>query len=174
MIWGNVSLIYIYINIGGLCLFVCLCLDHALTAKHRDTIFGMDTHVTPGSKIGYVILTSEVNWGHQRSKTGIWGHWGQIFKTTLRDAIFCMHTHMTPRNDVAMWIWPPRSREVTGGKKTEVTGVQQMLIEVVPKWKHLEMIFFAYILLLYILTSEIVTRSLQVTGGQKLQYKITS
>ena len=40
---------------------VSLCLDHALTAKHRDMIFGMDTHVAPGSKIGYVILTFEVN-----------------------------------------------------------------------------------------------------------------
>ena len=84
----------------SVCLSVCLCLNHALTVKHRDTIFGMDTHVTPRSKIGYVILTSEVIWGHQRSKTVIWGHWGQILKTTLRDAIFFMHTHMTPRNNV--------------------------------------------------------------------------
>ena len=98
----------------SVCLFVCLCLDHALTAKHRDTIFGMDTHVTPGSKIGYVILTSEVNWGHQRSKTGIWGHWGQIFKTTLRDAIFFMHTHMTPRNDVG---YLNLTSEVKGGHR---------------------------------------------------------
>ena len=69
-------------------MFVCLCLDHALTAKHRDTIFGMDTHVAPGSKIGYVILTSKVTWGHQRSKTVNWGHWVQILKTTYIDAIF--------------------------------------------------------------------------------------
>ena len=94
------------------CLSVCLCLDHTLTANHRDTIFGMDTQVTPRSKIGYVILTSGVNWGHQRSKTGIWGHWGQNFKTTLRDAIFCMHTHMTPRNNVG---YVNLTAEVKGG-----------------------------------------------------------
>ena len=35
-------------------MFVCLCLDHALTTEHRDTIFGMDTHVAPGSKIGHL------------------------------------------------------------------------------------------------------------------------
>ena len=66
----------------------------------RDAIFGMDTQVTPESIIGYVILISEVIWGHQRSTTVNWGHSGQNCKSTLRDAIFCMYTHMIPRNNV--------------------------------------------------------------------------
>ena len=40
-----------------------------LTTKHKDVIFGMDTLVTPGSKISYVILTSKMSSDHQRSKT---------------------------------------------------------------------------------------------------------
>ena len=40
--------------------FVCLLLDHALTTKPRDMIFGMYTHVTHESKISYVILTLNV------------------------------------------------------------------------------------------------------------------
>ena len=66
----------------------------------RGAIFSMDTQVTPESIIGYVILISEVIWGHQRSTTVNWGQWGQNCKTTLRDAIFCMYTHMIPKNNV--------------------------------------------------------------------------
>ena len=38
-------------------MFVCLLLNHLLTAKPRDVIFGMYTHVIPKNKISYMILT---------------------------------------------------------------------------------------------------------------------
>ena len=98
----------------SVCLSVHSRLDHALTTKPRDVIFGMLTHVIPKSKIGYVILTSEVIWGQWRSKTVNWGHWGQHFKTTPRDAVFCMHTHMTPRNNVG---YVNLTSEVKGGHR---------------------------------------------------------
>ena len=100
----------------GLFLSVCLSvlsrLDHALSAKSTDVIFGMHTHVTPKSKIGYLNLNSEVIWGQWRSKTVNWGHWRQHFKTTPSDAIFCMYTHMTPRNNVG---YVKLTSEVKGG-----------------------------------------------------------
>ena len=39
---------------------LCLVLNHTLTAKPRDMIFGMYTQVTLKSKIGYVILILKV------------------------------------------------------------------------------------------------------------------
>ena len=78
-----------------------MLLDHALATKPRVAIFGMHTHVTPESRIGYVNLIPKFIWGHQRSKTVNWGNWGQNFKTFSKYATFCMHTHMSSRNNIA-------------------------------------------------------------------------
>ena len=59
----------------------------------------MYTHVTIKGNIGYLILTSKIIQGHQRSKLYI----EFIEVKTLKDSQicnFCMHTHMAHRNKI--------------------------------------------------------------------------
>ena len=90
-----------------------------LLAVWETWILACWKELSPNCVVGYKNLTSEVIWGHQRSKTVNWGHWGQNFKTTPRDAVFCTHTHMTPRNNVR---YVNLISEVKGGQNSEIIG----------------------------------------------------
>ena len=46
------------------CMCVCSCLNHVLTAAPIDLSFGMHTHSTEISVIGYIFLSFEVIKGH--------------------------------------------------------------------------------------------------------------
>ena len=78
---------------------LCLLLNHTLTPWLRYIIFDMYTHVTIKGNIGYLILTSKIIQGHQRSKLYI----EFIEVKTLKDSQicnFCIHTHMAHRNKI--------------------------------------------------------------------------
>ena len=131
----------------------------------------MDTQVTPESIIGYVILISEVIWGHQRSTTVNWGHWGQNCKTTLRDVICCMYTHMIPINNVD---YVNLTSKVNGGhQRWKLRGHWRSKIAevILTKKNTIEMQFFTCMFLLYLFTSDIIKfwppGSLEVTGDKQ-------
>ena len=88
----------------------------------RDAIFCMYTHMIPRNNVDYVNLTSKVNGGHQRWK--LRGHWRSkiaevipYLKKTLEMQFFtCMFLLYLFTSDIIKY-WPPRSLEVTRGKK---------------------------------------------------------